>query len=388
MILSLPPAQANRTGSPAQVGSAPRSRPRNAARHAELETKSRADEHPARGLPPTQHRISLQGCAILAELTGSRKHGDGPRGPFGSPEHRFWAMTKPMSQEPPQAEQPYIPRLAGDGPSTAVIRGEPRDGWRDTYHRLLTMPLAAFLALTASIYLTINLVFGLAYYLVGGVAGLAPHDFVNAFFFSVETISTVGYGEMAPKSVPAHLVMTVESFIGLIELAITTGLLFARFSRPTARVMFSDWAVVTDYEGAPTLIFRAANRRRNRIVEADVSLTLIRDTTTLEGVMIRRLEGLTTLRSHHPVFYLTWQIMHRIDESSPLYGETAESLAARRAEILVVLKGLDETFAQIIHARSSYTHDRIAWNARLADIFSRLEDGRWLIDYSRFHDIA
>jgi inward rectifier potassium channel len=292
-----------------------------------------------------------------------------------------------MSEQPPNA-QLFRPRLAGEGRSTALFRGEPRDGWRDTYHWLLTLPLAAFLGLAAGVYVAINLVFGLAYYLVGGVEGLAPHDFLNAFFFSVETLSTVGYGEMAPRSTPAHAVMTAESFVGLIELAITTGLFFARFSRPTARVMFSERAVVTPFEGYPTLIFRAANRRRNRIVEADVSLTVIWDFTTQEGASIRRLEGLPTLRSHHPIFYLTWQIMHRIDEASPLYGHNAETLAARHAEILVVVKGLDETFAQTIHARASYSVDQIAWDAQLADIFTRQEDGRWLIDYSRFHDIV
>lgn len=296
-------------------------------------------------------------------------------------------MTAGMSEEDPSAEPPYIPRLAGDGPSRATFRGEPRDGWRDTYHQLLTMSLPGFFALAAGVYVAINLVFALAYFIVGGVTGLARGDFLGAFFFSVETLSTVGYGEMAPASVGAHLVMTAESFVGLIELAITTGLLFARFSRPTARVMFSDWAVVTDFEGEPTLMLRAANRRRNRIVEAEVSLTMIRDTTTLEGATIRRFEALRTLRAQNPIFYLTWQIMHRIDETSPLWGETPQTLAARRAEILVVVKGLDETFAQTIHARASYSPDRIAWNARLADIFSRMEDGRWLIDYSRFHDI-
>ena len=283
---------------------------------------------------------------------------------------------------------PPTPRLAGEGGPRPVFRGQAKDGWRDTYHQLLTMPFGVFIGVMAAGYLAINALFGLAYFLVGGVANLPRGDFPDAFFFSVETISTIGSGVMSPASPAAHVVMVIESFAGLFNLAIATGLLFARFSRPTARVMFSRNAVITVHNGAPTLILRAANRRRNRIVEADVSLNLLRDTSTLEGAPMRSFETLATIRSRTPIFYLTWQIMHVIDAASPLFGETPESLAARRTEVVVVLKGLDETFAQTIHARTSYTADQVIWNRRLVDIFTRLDDGRWLIDYTHFHDIV
>ncbi|MGH6958227.1 MAG: ion channel [Caulobacteraceae bacterium] len=278
--------------------------------------------------------------------------------------------------------------LAGDGPSDTVFRGQPKGGWRDAYHWLLTIPLAAFFAVFAAWYLAMNAVFGVIYLLVGGVTGMARADFADAFFFSTETLSTVGYGAMAPVSLAAHLVVTAELFVGLFNLAIVTGLLFARFSRPTARVMFSDWAVVTPHEGARTLIFRAANRRRNRIVEAEVSVSVLRDTTTLEGEPLRRFETLATTRPRTPIFYLTWQVMHVIDEASPLFGETSESLAASSAQIVVVLRGLDETFSQTIHARTSYGAERIAWDRKLAPIFSTETDGRRVIDLARFHDIV
>jgi inward rectifier potassium channel len=237
-------------------------------------------------------------------------------------------------------------------------------------------------------YFALNAIFGLAYFLVGGVVGVRPGNYVDDFFFSVETMSTVGYGQLWPQSLAAHLVMALESFVGLLNVAIVTGLLFARFSRPTARVMFSDRAVVTALNGVPTLMLRAANRRRNRIVEAEVSITLVRDTTTLEGTSLRSFETLNTVRGRSPIFALTWQIMHQIDQTSPLFSESLETLMQRRAEIVVVLKGLDETFAQTIHARGSYTPDEIVWGSRLADIFTRDAAGRVVIDYTHFHDIV
>jgi len=295
-------------------------------------------------------------------------------------------MTGRMSNDQPP-QQFSFPRIGGDGPPDAIFLGQPKDGWRDAYHYLLTMPLPAFFAVMAAGFVTLHLFFALIYLVVGGVEGARPGNFGDLFFFSVQTLSTLGYGEMVPRTFAANAVVTVESFVGLFNLAIATGLLFARISRPTARVMFSDRAVVTAFQGEPTLIFRAANRRRNRIVEAEVSLTLARDYVTAEGGTMRRFEELPTIRSKSPIFSLTWQIMHHIDELSPLSDETTESLTARHAEIVVVLKGLDETFAQTIHARTSYTPDEILWGRRLVDIFSWDAQGRRVIDYTHFHDV-
>jgi len=287
-------------------------------------------------------------------------------------------------QDPPP---PLYPRMGGDGPPQAIYLGAGKDGWRDAYHYLLTMPLPALFAVLAAGYIAINCVFAFLYLLVGGVEGVRPHDFLNLFFFSVQTLSTVGYGQMVPVTAAANAVVSLEIFVGLFNLAIATGITFARISRPTARVMFSDRAVIDMFEGYPTFTFRAANQRRNRIVEAEVSLTLVRDVRTSDGRRIRRFETLPTLRAKSPIFVLTWQIMHRIDEHSPLLGETAQSLARARVELVVVLKGLDETFAQTIHARTSYTPDEVVWDARLVDIISEAPDGRRVIDFTHFHDI-
>ena len=275
------------------------------------------------------------------------------------------------------------------GTQGATYIGLPRDGWRDAYHRLMSMPTWAFLATMAGAYLAMNALFAGLYMLdPDGVASARPGDFLDVFFFSAQTLGSVGYGVMWPRSAYANWVATTEMFVGLFNLGAATGLLFARISRPTARIMFSDRAVVATHDGAPTLMFRAANRRRNVVVEAEVSVTLVKDETTLEGGVIRRFHELPVQRSRTPLFFLTWQVMHVVDESSPLFGESTESLLAKRAEVLVVMKGLDETYVSTIHARASYTPDEIVWGRRLADIFTLLPDGGRAIDFRRFHDIV
>lgn len=293
-----------------------------------------------------------------------------------------------MADEAEPEQQVHFPPAGTMSRPQVRYIGQAKDGWRDAYHYLLTMPLWRFFTVMAAGYIAVNAVFAVAYLAVGGVSGIGRGDFAGAFFFSAETLSTVGYGQSAPQTFAAHVVVTIEIFVGLFNLAIATGLLFARISRPTARVVFSDRAVVTPLDGTPTLMLRSANRRQNRIVEAEVTMTLVRDAVTQEGDFYRRFEALATVRTRSPVFILTWTIMHQVDELSPLFGETTASLKARRAEIWVVVKGLDETFAQTIHARATYTPDQIVWGGRFADIFSRDATGMPVIDYTRFHDIG
>jgi inward rectifier potassium channel len=221
----------------------------------------------------------------------------------------------------------------------------------------------------------------------GEVANLAPGDFPNAFFFSVETFGTIGYGYLYPKGLEANLIMTVETFVGLVYVALATGLVFARVSRPTARVTFSRQAVVTEFDGEPMLMFRAANRRANQILEAEVTIALARDVRTLEGSDIRRFDELVVRRSRSPLFAYTWTVMHHIDEASPLWGATPEILQAQNVELIVVLSGVDDRYAQRVHARYSYQADEIVWNKRMADVLTIGPTGRRVIDYRRFHDL-
>lgn len=260
--------------------------------------------------------------------------------------------------------------------------------WRDPYHLLLTIPWIGFLILICIFYVAINMVFALAYLLGGDcIANAQPGSFSDAFFFSVQTLASIGYGAMYPKTTYAHIIVTIEAIIGLMGIALMTGLAFARFSRPTARVMFSNVIVITPYQGVQTLTFRTANQRRNMILEAQVKLYLMRDEMTDEGDLIRRIYDLQLLLNQTPSFSLSWSVMHKIDESSPLYGMTPELLIKTNSLLMVSLSGIDETVAQVVHARHTYGSQDILWNSKFVDIIHHTPDGHRYVDYEKFHDV-
>jgi inward rectifier potassium channel len=260
--------------------------------------------------------------------------------------------------------------------------------WRDPYHLLLTISWTGFLVMIAVSYVTINALFALVYMLGGDcIENARPGNFLDLFFFSVQTLASIGYGAMYPKTTYANIIVTIEAITGLVGIAVMTGLAFARFSRPTARVMFSRVALITIYDGVPALMFRAANQRRNQILEAQMRVYLMRDEVTAEGHFMRRFHDLKMVRNQTPSFALTWVAIHPIDEYSPLYGMTTESLIKTNTNIVVSLSGVDETVAQVVHARHSYTANEILWNYRFVDIFHYTNDGHRYIDYTRFHDI-
>lgn len=289
--------------------------------------------------------------------------------------------------DPRPSPSAVIPRMTSLRPSGVEIRGRHRSP-RDVYHWLLTTSWPLFAALGLGAYLTLNTLFAVLYLLdPGGIEHARPGVFADAFFFSVETIGTIGYGVLAPRDLYSNLVMTAENFLGLSFIAVATGVIFARVSRPTARVMFSRNAIITRHEGKPTLMLRAANERFNQILEAEVTLTVTKQKRTAEGQMMRRFEDLKVARSRSPLFALTWAIIHVIDEASPLYGETLETMEQEGLQIIVVLSGIDETFAQRIHARYAYLPEDMLWDKRFADVIVYDEDGRRIIDYGRFHDV-
>ncbi len=261
--------------------------------------------------------------------------------------------------------------------------------WRDPYHMMLTIPWGGFLALIVGVYLGINGLFALLY-LMGGnnIVNAQPGSFGDAFFFSVQTLASIGYGVMSPQTLYANVIVTIEAMLGIVGIAVMTGLAFARFSRPSARVLFSRVAVIAPHNGQPMLIFRTANQRRNQILEAQMRAYLMQDEITLEGQHMRRIYDLDLLRSRTPSFSLGWLAMHPIDESSPLYGLSAAELLETKATIAISVSGLDETVSQVVHARHIYAAQEVLWNHQFRDTVCIGEDGHRYIDYGVFHDVV
>jgi len=280
-----------------------------------------------------------------------------------------------------------VTRLPGSGREILSI-GLRTAPLRDVYHSLLTTTWAQFFALVLVAYLGANLLFAAGYLSIGdGIEEARPGSFADAFFFSVQTMATIGYGKMAPRGIAANLLVTLEALIGLLGLALVTGLVFAKFSRPTARVIFSRNVVITRFDGVPSLLVRMANERGNQIAEAQAHLVLLRTERTPEGEDVRRAHDLHLRRSHSAFFAFTWLVVHPITPDSPLHGETPESLRTTDVDLVASMTGLDETLSQSVHARHAWTPDQILWGRRFADVLVSLPDGRRAIDYRRFHDV-
>jgi len=295
-----------------------------------------------------------------------------------------------LRSEPPEGGNARPARLiARETADQTLAIGLRRPWFGDLYHFMLRISWCSFLFGGVALYIAANAVFALLYLLEPSAIGNArPGSFADAFFFSVQTIATIGYGQLVPATLYANLLVTVETATGLMFLALATGLVFARFSRPIARMLFSRVAVIGPHNGQPTLSFRLANVRRNQILQAEVAVTLVRDERTQEGVLIRRFYDLTLARYRSPVFALTFTVMHEIDKDSPLWGASAATLTAQNVELVVTATGIDETIAQRVHARTSYLPDEILWGHRFVDVIGWTEDGRRVIDYRRFHDTA
>lgn len=256
-----------------------------------------------------------------------------------------------------------------------------RTALSDLYHLFLTLRWRVLFLLVTLTYVLINILFGTAYFLGGPnalngtqAAGNWEH-WIECFFFSVQTLATIGYGGISPHSLVAHILVTVEALTGLIGLALITGIIFSRFARPTARIRFSNHALISRMDGKPCLMFRMANTRLNQIAEAQARVTLARNETTQEGIVYRELYDLSLERERSPLFAMTWLVIHIIDEKSPLLGQTRESIRACDTEIIATMTGTDETFSQTVHSRFSYAADDIEWNAEFEDMIARDDCG-------------
>jgi inward rectifier potassium channel len=277
--------------------------------------------------------------------------------------------------------------VSATGNVTYLI-GVERAWLRDAYHSFLRASWWASIAVLGAAFVVVNIAFAGLYLAVGGVEGVGPGGWGDAFFFSVQTMATIGYGVLHPTSSMANTVVIVESFVGIMITALSTGLLFAKFSRPDARVRFSRFAVITENDGKPTLMFRLGNQRSNLILEATTRVTLSRTEHKEDGNVFYRLLDLPLVRERSPAMSRGFTVMHIIDDNSPLFQATAATMKRDEIELMVTVVGLDETTMQTIHARYEYRDDHILHNHRLADTIHETDDGAMVVDLTKFHDVT
>jgi inward rectifier potassium channel len=291
----------------------------------------------------------------------------------------------PRTAAPGESSKSRVVRI---GTREIETRGLATGFWTDLYHRALTVYWPAFFATAAAIFIVLNAVFAFLFWLghdpIANVSPDLPLP-LSLFYFSIETLATVGYGDMHPQTNYGHLIATVEIFTGMSFLAVMTGLIFTRFSRPRARFLFAEHPVVAMQQGRQTLMIRIANARNNTISQATARLWLIRLEGMSEGHQLRRYYELKLDRREHPMFALSWTLFHIIDQTSELHGLTSDDLAATEATLAVNVSGVDDNSAQPLYARKIYSCRDIRWNHRYEDIISHSAEGRLLFDYGLFH---
>jgi inward rectifier potassium channel len=246
--------------------------------------------------------------------------------------------------------------------------------WRDAnpYLMLIDTTWPRFLLVVMLGFLAVNFIFASLYLTIGieNLKGLESDmgPFANAFFFSVHTLTTVGYGNVYPQGAWANTISSLEAATGLMVFAIATGLLYGRFSRPSARIVYSKKAIVAPYQDGTSLQFRVANARSNTLMDLDARVLLM-TVDSSDGTLKRNFIDLPLERPHIYFFALTWTIVHPIDSASPFFGKSAEDLQKVSAEILILLQGFDDTFSQVVHSRYSYRHDEFVWGAKFLPTF-------------------
>jgi inward rectifier potassium channel len=272
------------------------------------------------------------------------------------------------------------------GDREIITEGLDLSFWADISHRSMTASWPAFIAGAVLVFVVFNAAFAVLYWLGDEpVSNVARNDYLDYLYFSIETLSTAGYGDMHPQTHYGHFIAAVELFTGIFSMSLMTGLIFARFSRPRARLLFANNAVIATQDGKPTLMVRFANERHNIIGNATARLWVLKNTTSKEGQAIRRFNELSLLKNEHPALALSWTLYHVLDETSMLNLD-ADDMKTAGVSLMVVVSGYDVVAAQTIHARKSYDYTDIRFGQRYADILENLDDGRIRIDYGKFHD--
>lgn len=278
--------------------------------------------------------------------------------------------------------------ISRKGEFNVARKGRHRGSGVDGYHWMLVSPWRWTLLAIVIYYVGLNVLFAFLFMLGGDcITGARPGNFLDYFSFSVQTMSSIGYGVMSPRTDYAHVMVAVEALVGLVSIAMATGIMFAKFSRPTARIAFSEKAIIAPFNGQPHLMFRLANMRSNEIVDATLHVAVVRAEVTEEGERISRLHELELMRSRSAMFVLSWTVFHALDENSPLHGLTLEDWLEDSVEVVVSVTGVDGTFNQTIHARHSYTAEDVHEGVRFVDVMTVRDDGIVEIDYTHFHEI-
>jgi inward rectifier potassium channel len=286
-----------------------------------------------------------------------------------------------------QSERTSKARVVLLGGREVIAEGLRLNFWADISHRCMTASWPAFIGGAALVFLAFNAVFA-SFYWIGDqpISNVPGGAYIDYLYFSIETLSTAGYGDMHPQTHYGHFIATAELFTGIFSMSLMTGLIFARFSRPNARLLFADHPVISDHDGKPTLMVRFANERHNIIGNATARLWLLKNEVSSEGRLSRRFYKLPLVRNEHPALALSWTLYHILDQQSPLHGLNADDLEASSVSLVVVVSGYDVVAAQIVHARKSYDHSDIRFGQRYADILDTSQDGRIRIDYGKFHE--
>jgi inward rectifier potassium channel len=269
-----------------------------------------------------------------------------------------------------------------------VLLGVPRTPFYDLYHVYIRSPMVVSIGMIVLAFLAVNVLFAFAYLGTGGVAHVRPGSLADAFFFSVQTMGTIGYGQMYPETPAAHTLVTVEAVVGMLWTAVSTGLVFAKISQPQSRIAFSKKVAVSNMNGVQTMAFRVGNQRGNIVHEAQIHVVLTRTEVTAEGVTMYRIYDLQLVRDRAPALTRTWTVLHQITEASPLWGANAAKLQEWEAEIGVSVGGTDDTTMQPVHGRRRYLADEVVFDHRLADVLRVLPNGKIEVDLRKFDDIV
>jgi inward rectifier potassium channel len=270
---------------------------------------------------------------------------------------------------------------------TTHVIGARATPFRDVYHVYLRMPWWRAVVSIVMMYLLLNALFAFVFVAIGGIANAQPGSFSDAFFFSIQTMGTIGYGSMYPTTMAANCAVVAESVTGLVVTAVATGLVFAKFSQSSARIIFSDRAAIGPMNGIPTLSIRIGNERSNTVIETQIRVVMTKTERTKEGHTFYRMLDLKLVRERSPALSRSWTVLHQIDASSPLFGHTQQTIKAEEMELSVTVFGVDDTSLQPVHAQKRYFDDEVLFGMRHADVLSEDADGNLVLDLRNFHTL-